>query len=147
MIRPVAILLLAMLPGLVRGGEFAYLKKATRTETREASRAAIEASFGLNQFKQSAWKYIGPFDNSSAQRGQLGSYPPEVAVDLNATYTSATGKPIRWVDGSRFRDGDSNDLRIFEIYDFTLCYLYRTIESDRDQPATLSVGSDDCLDV
>mgnify|MGYP003339403369 CR=1 FL=1 len=45
------------------------------------------------------------------------------------------------------RDGDRIDLRIFEIYDYTLCYWYRTIESDRDQTATISLGSDDWADV
>jgi len=149
----VSILVLTALPFLAacqqqpaRDGKFIYLKRATRAETKEASRAAIEASFGATQFKQSPWKYIGPFNNDGG-RGLNTAFPPEVGIDLNATYTSATGKPMRWQDGSRFRDGDNNDLRVFDIYDYTLCYLYRTIESNRDQPATISVGSDDCITI
>ncbi len=125
-------------------GEFHYVKRPTRAETKAASTAAINESFGLNRFKQSPWKFLGPFDNQQGL-GIAKVYPPEIAVDLNAQYDGAFGKPIRWQDGSRFRDGERNDLLIFDVNDFTLCYFYRTIESDRDQDAVMSVGSDDCI--
>src|SRR5437867_2618391 len=127
-------------------GEFIYVKRPTRAETKAASMAAINESFGSNRFKQSPWKFIGPFDNQQGL-GIAKAYPPEIAVDLNAEFPGAFGKPIRWQDGSRFRDGERNDLLIFDVNDFTLCYFHRTIEVDQGQDAVMSVGSDDCIAV
>ena len=43
-----------------------------------------------------AWKVMGPFDNTKNQ-GFLLEYPPEKTLDFNAEYDGKTGK-VRWVD-------------------------------------------------
>ncbi len=121
-----------------------YLKRATREATLITSRQGIIRQFG--SIEQSPWKMIGPFDNADG-KGHQKVYPPEKEIQFTATYTGAEGQEVKWQDVGRFKDGEVQTLNIFPQNEYILCYLYRTIEVDRDMPATLFLGSDDSLKV
>lgn len=121
-----------------------YLKRATREATLLASRQAIVRQHGA--VEQSPWKLIGPFDNPQGH-GHQTVYPPEKEINLQAAYTGADDQSVKWQDAGRFSDGETHTLNLFPQNEFILCYLYRTIEVDRDMPATLYLGSDDSLKV
>src|SRR5436190_17320216 len=124
-----------------------YVKKATRQETFQASTQAMAQAFAPAQLKQSAWRIIGPFDNTGP-RGETATYPPEQELDFQAEYTGRGGEKVRWKDAPQFEDGKAHSLlALAQPSDYVSFYLYRTIEADRETPTVLYLGSDDALAV
>ncbi|MCG3180807.1 MAG: hypothetical protein BIFFINMI_03170 [Phycisphaerae bacterium] len=94
------------------------------------------------------WFYAGPFDNSES-KGFDAVYPPEKGVDLKAKYTGKNNEPVTWQEGTKFVDGQVNDLLIFkpECNENAAVYLYRRIECGAATELPVSLGSDDTLTV
>ncbi len=136
--------LLLSVPFALTAADLPYAKKATREETRQATLAAIQQLFGNTEFKQSPWHFIGPFDNAG-RKGLTTVYPPEQEFKLEAEYEGLNGQKVRWQDGSKFKDGQVNNLKLLKNNNDLITYLYRTVECDQDQSAILFVGSDDSI--
>lgn len=138
--------LLLLATGSLRGADSVYVKRATAAETRAASVAAIDESFGVRGVKQSGWKVVGPFDNARGA-GVKRAFPPEERVDLNAEYLGLNGQRIRWQDAPEFADDTYNNLDRYPQNYWTVTYVHRVIDSDRERSATLYLGSDDTIAV
>jgi hypothetical protein len=117
-----------------------YVKKATRAETRAASLAAIEARFGEQGYTKSPWLALGPFDNARNE-GYRRVFPPELKVDLTATYAGLGGQSIRWQPLPEDL-GDAVNFIHYAQGRLVTAYAVRTIVAERDLPATLLIGSD-----
>ncbi len=126
-----------------RGEEF-YFKRVTREATRQASLALLKQKLGVVEFPQSPWRFVGPFPSPDG-KGATTVYPPEERVDLGAEYDGLGGRKIHWQDGNRFTDGEINELSVFPVNEFVVCYLHRTIESDQDQDVHIYLGSNDSI--
>nr|MBP8953351.1 discoidin domain-containing protein [Armatimonadota bacterium] len=109
---------------------------------RETWRASLSAEGNGPEFGR--WYYIGPFDSPEG-RGFDAEYPPEKAIDLQASYEGKGGRTVRWQLGTRFRDGQENSLRIFGDDDWIAVYLYRTITAPEAQELPVLLGSDDSI--
>ena len=117
---------------------FIYVKKETREATRQAT---LEAN-GAAGFSGSPWYLIGPFAN----QGLAKPWPPEKEIDLAAHYPGKAGE-VAWRK-TEFPDAHVNDLRShFKQSDQCVCYLYRRIESPAARRVTISLGSDDGIEV
>jgi glucose/arabinose dehydrogenase len=117
---------------------FIYVKKETREATRQAT---LEAN-GAAGFSGSPWYLIGPFAN----QGLAKPWPPEKEIDLAAHYPGKGGE-VAW-QKTEFPDAHVNDLRShFKQSDQCVCYLYRRIESPAARRVTISLGSDDGIEV
>lgn len=87
----------------------------------------------------SGWYIVGPFSGGGGYEGIARSYPPEQAVDLEATYRGKGGRALRWVlvPGARYPiipphpESDA-------IY-----YGYVEVMMDQDRDLTVWVGADD----
>ncbi len=88
------------------------------------------------------WKVIGPFEN----RGGVGfatSYPPEVEIDLNASYDALGGK-VRWRDVGASNVGVVSLLGAFPQHNQDVCaYCLAVIESKVAMDVQMWMGSDD----
>lgn len=120
--------------------QWVYEKHATRAETERASIAASSA-----RVEQGPWSVIGPFDNAGG-RGAEGVFPPEREIKLDAEYVGADGQMVRWREGA-FKDDDVHSLDLFGRLNYSLCYLARTLEAEKECDVTLFVGSDDSISV
>jgi len=86
------------------------------------------------------WKVIGPFDNAGG-RGFAAVYPPEQAVDLAATYEGKSG-PVKWQDAEASDELGHVDLnQALGTHKGAAAYAYAEIESGREQPVELRLGS------
>lgn len=132
---------LALAAASAASAQETYLKRATARETYLASTQAVSdtAQFG-------PWFYIGPFDHTGG-KGFLAVYPPEQGVDLAGSYMGKGGRTVRWQRGDQFRDGEPNDLRLFDDSDWIAVYLYRTITVPTARELPVLLGSDDTLTV
>jgi len=94
------------------------------------------------------WYMIGPFPNkrlSDYERMGLDSiFPPEIEIDLEATYTGAENQEIVWerVDG---RDGGYGMAlwQKYDPYEFVVCYALTYVYSPVEQSVQLMFSSDD----
>ncbi|NNM24441.1 MAG: hypothetical protein HKO59_00400 [Phycisphaerales bacterium] len=127
----------------VGADEFNYVKRDTRRATREATLAQYTTPLELG-----AWYVIGPFDNAGRDKHDI-VYPPEVGIDLAASYEGKDGRLAAWEeipddawmkhDLKRFGDEAANTDGI--------AYLARRFTAPRDGVVTFQMGSDDGLKV
>ena len=86
--------------------QFNYIKKATRAETRAATMAQYAP-----QLEWKPWHIIGPFDNPD-RAGHDIVYPPELGVDLTATYEGRGGETVQFKSAD-FTEWDPINLKQF----------------------------------
>ncbi len=89
------------------------------------------------------WWVIGPFD-APGKTGFAATFPPEMAVDLNAKYPGQAGKELLW---QRQRGGDSlaqlNLINVLGTVREAVAYAYTEIDVPQAGPAELRCGADD----
>jgi putative heme-binding domain-containing protein len=105
----------------------------------------VEHLFGLKTpaLALDHWHIAGPFDNGENDAGLDQVFPPEKAIDLQATYPGKVGTvPWRTV---RPNAQGYVDLQAFlaPTSDNVVSYLYREIESPSAQEALVLLGTDD----
>ncbi len=85
------------------------------------------------------WYMIGPWPNP--QRKNIDrSYPPESAVDLDATYADGKdGRTLRW----EFLQSPTVEIKPPDLDSYAIYYAYTEIYSDKAQDLWIAVGSDD----
>jgi putative heme-binding domain-containing protein len=90
-----------------------------------------------------SYHIVGPFDNGDNDAGLDKVYPPEKAIDLEATYTGKQGK-VRWKTVKADAHGYF-DLQAFFAPRSSqiVSYVYREINSPADQDARILLGTDD----
>ena len=125
-----ALPLLALMPRLLPAQELVYVKEATREETRRASLAATLKP--IRPFRQSRWMTLGD--------GNL-AVTPGGKIDLDAEVYGPDGKPLQWTPRPELKDGE------WHTFDGSITWLYRTLESPSERPATFTVGSDPFVNV
>jgi len=121
--------------------DFHYIRK----DSREASRQATLEQY-LPAIEWSAWRLAGPFDDAEFKQHNV-AYPPEIHVDLNATYAGKNGTAATWREIAG-RGWDKVNLRVFAsnaLNEFAAAYLYREAQAASDGQLTVNVGSDDGL--
>ena len=121
--------------------EINYIKKATREATRDATLAQYQP-----RLEWSDWHVAGPFDNTGQDKHDV-VYPPELGVDLDASYRGKGGRAVQWRRIDVAADAPIN-LLIFEDDDANgdaIAYLYREVISDREMAVAYNAGSDDGL--
>ncbi|MFH1740123.1 MAG: DUF4838 domain-containing protein, partial [bacterium] len=92
------------------------------------------------------WNAIGPFDNVN-RRGHDSIYPPELKIDLDATYNGMEG-PVKWkVISTPEDEGYVNLLDHFSPNEFVTVYALNYLHVDRDVDVQLRIGSNDTLKV
>lgn len=84
------------------------------------------------------WYVVGPWANPG-RINRDRKFPPENAVDLDATYPGKDGRVLRW----RFMQSKGKMLVPYDESDYSIYYLFTEITSDRDRDVWLSTGSDD----
>ena len=96
------------------------------------------------------WYYVGPFGHPGAERrlDQLDRvYPPEVSVDLDATYEGKDGRRIGWkyrrVDETWLERGLRIEPFVADNEAYAIWYFWTQIRSDREQTVLASFASDD----
>jgi len=127
--------------GLVEVGADLEVQYAGFTLTLQP-RAGLDCSF-VQQ-----WHIIGPFPNKDSE-GLGTAYPPETEIDLSASYPGlegpATWKSTDWRHPARATDPAVfvNLEPMFTPKDRALAYAVCYVVSEREQPAKLSIGTDD----
>lgn len=117
-----------------------YVRTPTWHETLRLSRDGLakarDASRPGLAITLSAWKYCGSFSSPSPF---TDAFPPEQRISLDTSYG---GK--RWITRHEWVDGVIQDLG-----PDTMCahYLFRTLTTPRDTMVTVSLGSDDGINV
>lgn len=87
------------------------------------------------------WYHSGPFSAENFQQAFDKAFEPEKAIDVTATGDDQ--KP-KWTQQPDWVDGQVHNTFSTEI---AANYIYRTIESPKDQILSLSLGSDDGIKV
>ncbi len=141
-------IVLALLMALPRGVfaqqapvEFNYIRK----ETREASRQATLAQY-MSAIEWGPWHVAAPFDDSGFTKHSV-VYPPELAVDLAATYSGKHGTEVRWRQLNQ-TDWSKIKLDVFnspQLNTYAIGYVYREAIAESDGHWNVRVGSDDGL--
>ena len=96
------------------------------------------------------WMFVGPFANDNGA-GFDAEYPPEQGkVDLNAAYTGAGNKEVKWMrsqDKGKPALGDAaiDFMKIFTPNESVCAYAYTTVSSDQERKVYLAMGSDDTI--
>lgn len=86
-----------------------------------------------------AWKVIGPFDNTGGT-GHEKVFPPEERIDLSAEYDGKDGK-VRWQEHAATGDYGLLDLnKPFGALKEVAGYAYTEFHSDRARPVELRLG-------
>lgn len=85
-----------------------------------------------------SWYVVGPWPNPGRVNMDK-KYPPENAIDLDASYAGKDGRILRW----QFMQAPSVMLQPTDPTDYAIYYLYTEIRSDRDRDIWLVTGSDD----
>ncbi len=121
--------------------ELNYIRK----ETREATRRATLGQY-MPDLEWSAWHLAGPFDNTGRDKHPV-IYPPELGVDLAATYRGKGGVEVSWVklDDAGWAPIDLARFGSEEANKDAIAYLYREVEYDADAEVVFDAGSDDGL--
>lgn len=137
-VRCLAALVLGLsLSGAAAAGE--YVKR----ETARATWDAYLANQGEG-VKLGPWWYLGPFDNPEHQSFDK-VFPPEEQIALQASYPGKNGRTVKWLPGDKFKDDETNSLRIFDDNDWIVVYLYRRIASPVARALPVLFGSDDFI--
>ncbi|HUT33129.1 MAG TPA: hypothetical protein VNE39_06610 [Planctomycetota bacterium] len=84
------------------------------------------------------WYLIGPFPNPD--RAHLDKkFPPESAVDLDATYQGKDGRPLRW----QFKQFNQLMIAPIAADRYAIWYGYTEVYVDKPQERWVAFGSDD----
>ena len=86
------------------------------------------------------WHIIGPFDAETGQIALETEYPPELSIDLDASYEVES---LAWRSPDDLPDGAVHQLQ----GENCATYLYRTINAPAARKMNLSLGSDDAIKV
>ena len=97
--------------------------------------------------RESAWHVIGPFDNPDGEGFDI-VYPPETALDVEATYETEWGN-VTW---ERHQDYNENDgfmdfAERFDGEEWKVAYASTTVHSPEAREVELRIGSDDDIKV
>ena len=84
------------------------------------------------------WHTIGPFPNPARQNINT-PYPPEAAVDLDATYPGKGGRTLSW----KFVQESRPDITPLDPEEYGIYYAYTEVWFDAPRDAWVAVGSDD----
>jgi len=87
------------------------------------------------------WWVTGPFPNPGNAAYET-AFPPEQGVDVAATY-QADGRTLAWSRHTTSSEGILDLLPLVQPPQDAAAYCYAEIESDREQPVTFKLGSDD----
>lgn len=87
------------------------------------------------------WHHIGPFAAASYDLG-FDVFPPELDTDLEKTYQD--GK-LAWKEQPEWKDGEAHNDKLEG--DNSAHYLFRWIESSAPRVVSLSLGSDDGIEL
>jgi len=121
--------------------DFKYIKK----ETREASRDATLAQY-MPVLQWGSWFVAAPFDDVGFKKHNV-VYPPELAVDLNATYSGKNGVQVTWKQLPQ-TDWSKINLATFKnpgLDNYGIGYVYREAASETEGTWNIRCGSDDGL--
>lgn len=88
------------------------------------------------------WWMIGPFDNTEG-KGLLRALDVEQKFDMNATYTGAGGKRIKWAKQVDQTSGYMDFYKLFQPNENVLAYAYRTLNLTEAKTMKFGVGSND----
>ncbi len=123
--------------------DFKYVKK----DTREASRDATLAQY-MPVLQWGPWYIAAPFDDSDFVKHNV-VYPPELGIDLAATYPGKNGTSVKWkqlaqTDWSKIKIDTFNNAA---LDNFAIAYVYREAIAESDGVWNIKAGSDDGLKV
>jgi hypothetical protein len=86
-----------------------------------------------------SWKLIGPFDNTN-KKGFDVAYPPESAIDLNASYDGKQGK-VSWISHTTQDENGLVDLnKAISKHMGAVAYAYAEFNSDQQRDVELRLG-------
>ncbi|MDP1623827.1 MAG: DUF2961 domain-containing protein [Bacteroidales bacterium] len=93
------------------------------------------------------WQLLGPFPNpqkfGSLRRGIDSVYLPEIAINREKIYRSASGKPIQWTYVQTPENGCLSLLDYVTPHDLVVTYALTYVYSPDIRNTTLFVGTDD----
>ncbi|MBM3211559.1 hypothetical protein FJZ33_05020 [Candidatus Poribacteria bacterium] len=120
--------------------------KAKFYENHGEPEKAKEIYANIGSIDESNWMVIGPFDNID-NNGLDYAYPPEINIDLSATYEGKAGK-VKWQNiDDKSNDGILDFDSIFTPNISVLAYALVDVISPNDRKAQLRIGSDDGVKV
>ena len=96
------------------------------------------------------WHIVAPFDNTDT-KGFDVTYPPELSVDLSATYSGKRNRQVQWrshlskdphgiVDFNEAFKDDDGEKELGGNYKGAIGYAYAVFVSDRDQTVDVRLG-------
>jgi hypothetical protein len=85
-----------------------------------------------------SWYVVGPFPNP-ARKNLNTPFPPELLVDLDATYLGKNGRTVRW----QFWQANSPKMVPPNWEEYAVYYYYTELYFDRPRDAWIAIGSDD----
>ena len=85
-----------------------------------------------------SWQHVGPFSSANFDNAFNTVFPPELSIDLSASYEE---EKLKWTEQPDWKDGIAHNDKLTGVNSAN--YLYRRIESDTPQVLSLSLGSDD----
>ncbi|MDP6507292.1 MAG: hypothetical protein QF886_26930, partial [Planctomycetota bacterium] len=92
------------------------------------------------------WWVIGPFDNEG-KGGFERPYPPEKAIELKSTYKGRE-RDVQWRQFPPINDfGYQNLATVFRPNLQVCAFALAGVQSDRDQPVAIRIGSDDAIKI
>lgn len=120
--------------------------KAKFYENHGEPEKAKEIYANIGSIDESNWVVIGPFDNKD-NNGLNYVYPPEIKIDLSATYEGKAGK-IEWQNiDDKSNDGILDFDSIFTPNISVLAYALVDVISLDDRRVQLCIGSDNGVKV
>lgn len=136
------LVLLAVTSSAIAQRDFAYERRATRQESRDATLMQYTPPLTLGN-----WSVVGPFDNVGLDKHDV-VYEPELsttAIDVARTFTGRDGRTVRWEE---IADDDWSMLNLKRFGDEAdntdgVAYVFREFTAGRDGEIDFNVGSDD----
>ena len=105
------------------------------------TRVIQQRTAARESLKLDVWHHAGPFPEASFENAFEKIFPPEMQVDLNATYLEGR---VNWTPHPDWKDGTVHNTLNGEN---AANYLFRIMESGEDQTVSLSLGRDDAIKV
>ena len=105
------------------------------------TRVMQQRTAARESLKLDVWHHAGPFPEASFENAFEKIFPPEMEVDLNATYLEGR---VNWTPHPDWKDGAVHNTLNGEN---AANYLFRIMESGEDQTVSLSLGRDDAIKV
>ncbi len=119
--------------------------KEERKDVTAVAMIPAPAKVGDPKPLEGNWYYLGPFDNPEGTKGFDTVYPPEQAINLNATYQGKNDQPIRWKEHPGFQVGVPLDFPPLyekpEQKEWICTYLYHEIDVAEETFLPISLGS------